>query len=200
MNTLVAKLTSIEACREAVEFAERFDNEQTAWDSCPRGDWMLWLLGRINKSTPWSDGRKPLLGCTLECAETVKHLWPEKQKDKIEEAIATLRRWIAGTATKEEAQAARRSLCDADAADAAYAADAAAYAADAADADTADAAADAADAATYAAYAAAYAAYAAAAADAANAANAAADAAYAAYTAARIKNRKQCAAIILKHF
>ena len=32
------------ACQEAVAWTATQPDRQTAWDSCDRGDWMLWLL------------------------------------------------------------------------------------------------------------------------------------------------------------
>jgi hypothetical protein len=193
---LQEQLRSAGACEEAREWAEDFTSAQKAWDACERGDWMLWAVGKSIYSDPWTDGRKPLLACALDCALTVKHLWPNKQKDKIGEAVKALRLWIKGKATTDQAVEARRQLdaaCDADSA-----ASAAAY-----DADSA------ASAAAYAAYAAASAAaYAAYAADAASDASAyASDAsAYASYAsdaasdASRAKTLAKCAKIVRKHF
>ena len=161
------QLVKIEACSEAVSWAKGQPDAQTAWDACRRGDWMLWVIGRTINCDPWSDGRKPLLACSLDCALTAKHLWPERQKDKIAGAVKVLRKWINGKATVEEAKQANNDLDDD-----AYAAAFAAFDAFAADADTDNAAA-------YAAYAAAYSV-----AFAADAADAAADAAYASSYAA----------------
>jgi len=41
-------LQSINACGEAIRWASDFDNAQAAWDACERGDWMLWLLGKLS--------------------------------------------------------------------------------------------------------------------------------------------------------
>jgi len=198
----VTALNRLDACSTAVEYAAQFPTLQKAWDACERGDWMLWLIGKQVTSAPWSEDRKPLLACALDCAETIKHLW----NDKTRAQVAVLRKWITGEVTTDRAQEARRQLyaAAAYAADAAYAAYAAAYAAAAA-AYAAYAAAAAADAAYAAAdaYAAAAAAYAAdAAADAADAADAAADAADAAAdaAAARKKNRQQTADIVRAHY
>ncbi len=84
---------------------------------------MLWLIARTITSEPWSNARKPLLACALDCACTVQHLWPTNSK--IGHSIQVLRDWIEGTASKEEARQARTILYVA----AAYAVDyAAAYA------------------------------------------------------------------------
>jgi hypothetical protein len=166
------KLIAMQACSAACKYAEQFSDLQAAWNACERGDWMLWLLGRVDTSEPWSDARKPLLAAALDCAETSKHLW----KPATIAGVATLRKWIAGETSLTEAKQAREDLYAA----AAAAATAAAYAAYAATA-TAAAATDATDA--------------------AYAATATATAtATAAATAARAKILKNCADIVRKNF
>ena len=131
---LVDRIAHLHPCDEALQWLGTLPANTTplrAWRLCPRGDWMLWLIVRTIAGPPWSDSRKPVLACCLDCAETVKHLLPAAHKDKIAAAINILRAWIAGEATVEQAQTARNEL--AVAADAAtYAAAAATYAADAA--------------------------------------------------------------------
>jgi hypothetical protein len=159
------RLRRLGACDDALEWAAAYASPKKAWAECPRGDWMLWLLGKVIGAAcgPWSDGRKPLVDCALDCALTVEHLWPNKRKQQIEDAVGAVRRWVRGEATTEEAKTAQRSLSKVAAATAATAADAATAAATAATAaataTAADATATAADAA-YAAYAAATTAYA----------------------------------------
>jgi hypothetical protein len=185
-------LTSLYACNEAKAWAEDKDL-LTVWETCERGDWMLWLLGKMADKPSWLT-RKEVVGIACDCAETaLKYVKPGETRPA--ECIAVVRKWIAGTATIGEVKivriAAEAAAAYADAAAEAYAAEAyaaAAYAAADADADAyaaayADAAAEAA------AYVAAYAAEAAEAAAAYAAAEAAdayayAAAAYVAYAAA----------------
>jgi len=152
------KLKQLKACDKAREWAAN-KTAQELFDTCPRGDWMLWLFRRTNP-----DDLQRLTLAKAHCANTVRHLMTDERSLKaVDVAIA----FGEGRATREELDAAAAA---ADAAtDAAYAGDAAAYAG--------DAAAYAAYAADDAAYVAAY--VAAAAADAAAAAaDVAADAAY----------------------
>jgi len=133
------KLESMHACSEAVEWVAHRGIIK-AWRECPRGDWMLWLAGRLDID------RKLLVLAACDCAETALQYVPDGE-DRPAKCIQVTRNWCNGTATIDEVRAARRDAAAAyaDAADAA--AYAAAYAAAAAD----DAA--------YAAAAAAYAAY-----------------------------------------
>jgi hypothetical protein len=169
-------LVKLKACHGAVEWSSTQPDLATAWRECQRGDWMLWLLGKIDRSEPWSDERKPLVQCAVECAAEAE---PYEGDDKAGQMVATCRRvalaWTRGEATREDVIAARY---------AAVAASSAVYAASGYAAVYADAAYAAFYAAFYAAAAAGGGAFTAAAYAAAYAADAAANAAYAADAAA----------------
>ena len=176
---LTTRLKEMNACDTAMEWQEGKSLEEV-WNTCHRGDWMLWLL---RKSEP-QDNRILYL-VAGHCANTVRHLM------KDERSIAGVDAAIAYGEGRIDINQIRTAAA---AAAAAYAA--VAYAAAAADA-AAYAAADAAAADAAAAYAAA--AYAAAAYAAAAAADAAAAYAAAAYAAARNKSRQATAEIVRQH-
>jgi hypothetical protein len=202
-------LDSLCACSEAKEWAQgkSFD---VVWTTCKRGDWLLWLCGKMANKKGWPT-RKQLVLAACSCAETaLKYVKEGEDRPRI--AIETARNWARGKATLKQVTAAANAAYAA-ANDAAYnAANAAANAAYYVAANAAYAAANAAayaaanaanaapNAAYYATHVAANAAYVAAAA----AANAAADAdvdaanaaAYAAANAARILVRADCAKIV----
>jgi hypothetical protein len=99
---------------------------------------MLWLLGKLEHSEPWSDARKPLARCAVECAAEAE---PYEGDGEAGRMAALCRRtvflWTRGEATRGDVIAARDAAVNAVASDdaftaAANAADAAAYAADAA--------------------------------------------------------------------
>jgi hypothetical protein len=197
MNNVSDLIRQYQPCYDALKWAENYTTPEDAWRECKRGDWMLWILGRLS-GPPEGDSRKKLVLCACECARIALPLferrWPGD--NRVRKCLDTAERWARGDATIQELREARRAA--ADAAYTAHAYAAAAYAADAAAAYAADAA----DAAA-AAYAAADAAYAAA--DAAYAAYAAAYS-YAAYTyaayaaAARTEGLVECANIVRKHY
>jgi hypothetical protein len=173
--TIQEKLIELNACKDAREWAK-----DKTWleifETCHRGDWLLWLFRRTNPSDI-----KELTRAKAHCALTIRHLMKDQRSIN---ACEVALKFADGQATREElnaAAAAAYAAADAAAA-AAYAVAAAAYADADAAADAAAAyAAAAADADAAADAAAAYAAYAVAAAAAAYAADAAA--AYAAYAA-----------------
>ena len=109
------KLNDMHACSEAVRWVGK-RGLMTAWRDCPRGDWMLWLAGRLDID------RKLLVLASCDCAETALQYVP-KGEDRPAMCIQVTRDWCNGTASRDDVMAARR---------AAYAAAAAAYAADAA--------------------------------------------------------------------
>ena len=154
-----------DACGEAVTWARTQPSANTAWTTCERPDWMLWLLGRLVKT---DDDRKAIVLVACACARTsLKYVKAGETRPL--KAIETAEAWCRGETTIEQVREARYAADAASAAAsaAAYASASAAAAAAAASAAYASAYAAAADAAYAAAYAyadaAAYAAYAAAA-------------------------------------
>ena len=130
------EIEKFNACKESIAFRENYSDFKSAWENCPRGDWMLWIAKKLKVDLLKLTTAKAL------CANTVRHLMKnERSKKAIDVAIL----FGQGLATREELDFAAAAAAAADTAD--YA-DAAAYVAAAA------ATADYADAAAYAAYAA----------------------------------------------
>ena len=176
MQNWLKKIGKIGACSESLKWANQYDSLKDAWAVCERGDWMLWLLGKLS-GAPETKSRKKLVLTSCQCARlSLKYV--KEGENRPFKAIETAEKWARGEAgitlyDVGHAADAAYAADSAAAADAAYAAAAAAYAADAADASYA-----------------ATAAYAAAAA-----------AAYAAYTAAaRFSTLKECADIVRKSY
>jgi len=144
------ELLKLRACADAVEWVADQPSAAAAWCNCERGDWMLWLLGRLS-GKPGSAKRKRLVLCCCQCARlALTHVPAGEDRPRL--AIETAERWAreegptlsdvrAASAAADAAGAASGAASDAayaayasDAAYAAYAADAAYAAADAADA------------------------------------------------------------------
>jgi len=138
------KLEKFSPCTDALEWARKQKSPAAAWKSCQRGDWMLWMLGKLDKSEPYSNERRPLVAIACECSRTAEQWMPQASKD----ALAVVERWAGGddSVTSDDLSAAE-SAAEAAARAAAGAAEAAAWAA----AGAAEAAAGAADAAAWAA-------------------------------------------------
>ena len=118
-------LHELDACSLAVEWAHG-KTLHVVWNTCNRGDWLLWLAGKMADKKGWPT-RKQLVLAACACAEQALKYVP-KSEERPKKAIQIARAWARGKATIEEVRNA------ADAAYAAYAADAAyaAYAASAA--------------------------------------------------------------------
>jgi hypothetical protein len=90
----VRKLQRRGACEDAIMFARKYEDPQRGWDECERGDWMLWLCGRLS-GKPGSDARKKLVLCACECARlSLKHVRAGEDRPRV--AIETAERWARG--------------------------------------------------------------------------------------------------------
>lgn len=137
-------LVAMRPCEDALTWARSQDTAEAAWTACERGDWMLWLLGKLS-GAPESDGRKKLVLAACECARLALPYGRDgKHSPRI--AIETAESWARGEGAtiSQVRHAAAAAYAAAYAAAAVYAY---AYAADAA-----EAAANAAEAAYFAAY------------------------------------------------
>lgn len=125
-----SELVKLGACADAVAWARTQPDRQTAWANCHRADWMLWFCARY-AGPPWSEGRRRLVLCAADCAETALRRIRDERVERIAlSAIQTARAWARGEATADDLLGTGTSVAAAAAA-AAYAAatDAAAYAA-----------------------------------------------------------------------
>ena len=159
----VAALHALGMYRDAVEWAKQQPSADAAWRNCSRGDWMLWLIGKLSGELG-SESRRRLVLAAGDCARLAlsvfERQFPEDERPRA--ALDLVKRYGRGdkSVTLEDVRAASAAAADAadaaagdddaaaasaaaaaaDAADAAYAAEAA-YSASAAAADAADAAA-----------------------------------------------------------
>ena len=108
----IKKLQDLNACITAVKWSRQFATSQEAWDKCERGDWMLWLIGKMNDSKPYSDGRKPLVATSLRCVRLAWGRMPQAGKD----CIVLHEKWVNGEAVTKEDLEVARNAADADAA------------------------------------------------------------------------------------
>ncbi len=90
------RLRELDACEEALAWAETQPDAQTAWDACQDLQWMLWLLGAVK-----ADERKLRL-FAADCAESVLHLVEERHREVCAHAIATARAFANGEATQDQ--------------------------------------------------------------------------------------------------
>jgi hypothetical protein len=196
MPTTLDLIRDFHPCSDAAAYAAKHADPAEAWESCERGDWLLWLAARAGVD------RRDLVRASCAVARRALQHVPEgesRPRIAIETAEAWVRREVTIAAVRDAAAAADDAAAAAadvrdDAAAATYASAAAAASADAAAAYASAAAYAAADA-SAAAYAAADAA-----ADASAAAYAAADAAVDAAYAAYANSLRYAAAIVREYF
>jgi hypothetical protein len=129
---LMKCLKKLRACGEATSWVSGRDLAQV-WESCHRGDWMLWLIGCMAGEPGWPTRQQVVLA-VCDCAETALQ-FVKQGEDRPRKAIETARAWARGEASLDEvradAYAAYAAAADAAYAAAAYAAYAAAAYADA---------------------------------------------------------------------
>src|SRR3990167_3832613 len=94
--TWLDEIESLNPCADALVWLRKQHaaglTAQEVWDSCERGDRMLWLIGRTDHSTPYSDERRPLVALACECARLAWQWMPQESRD----ALAVFERWSAG--------------------------------------------------------------------------------------------------------
>lgn len=89
----IAKLHQLSACSEAVKWCAG-RRVAAAWRECERGDWMLWLCGRLS-GKPGSKARRKLVLCACECARLSLQFVPAGELRPLR-AIETAERWARG--------------------------------------------------------------------------------------------------------
>src|SRR5262245_2394940 len=93
-QSLTDLLRSLEACQEAREWAASYSTLAEAWQVCDRGDWMLWLAGRLS-GAPKSDSRKRLVLAVCACARLALPYVPAGETRPLK-AIETAEQWARG--------------------------------------------------------------------------------------------------------
>jgi hypothetical protein len=101
MMTFAEKLLALDACSDAVEWAEGKTAEQ-AYAECKRGDRMAWLAARLFP-------RQRVVIALCDCVEPVLQYVPAEDERPLV-AIQTARQWALGQATTEQVRAAAAAI------------------------------------------------------------------------------------------
>src|ERR1019366_8912700 len=119
--TFTFLLKSLGACLDAVQWRGKRDLK-TTWAECERGDWMLWLCGRMADKKHWPT-RKHVVLAACDCAELSLSIFEKKYPNdkRPRAAIDTARKWATGESTIEELRSAAAEAAAAAAAVATYA-------------------------------------------------------------------------------
>ena len=82
MENLKQRLIELEACNKAIVWSKGKTIQQV-WETCHRGDWMLWLYSRTNPGD-----LRLLILAKGHCANTVRHLMNDQRSlDAVDAAI-----------------------------------------------------------------------------------------------------------------
>lgn len=87
-------LRKLGACSDAIEWAKGYDSLDAAWTACDRGNWMLWLVGRVS-GKPGNEARRKLALCLCDVVEPALRFVPDGV-DASHIAIDVLGRWARG--------------------------------------------------------------------------------------------------------
>jgi hypothetical protein len=96
MKGWIKKLHEMSACQEAIDWAEQYDSLQEAWDACPRGDWMGWLLDRLEVNKK----QKMKLYCM-----NMRLALPFTDDKRVRHTIEVIEAWVEGKATAKDIKA-----------------------------------------------------------------------------------------------
>lgn len=64
---LSEQIAHLKPCAPSVPWLDGYSDLQTAWDECPRGDWMLGYAGKLS-GPPESESRRMVVACAADCA------------------------------------------------------------------------------------------------------------------------------------
>ena len=91
MKEWINPISDLRACQEALDWAEQYDSMEEAWQKCERGDWMLWLAGKMAGGAR-SKSRRTLVLAACSCARLALP-YVEKGETRPLEAIETAEAW-----------------------------------------------------------------------------------------------------------
>jgi hypothetical protein len=91
--TYAEYLKSIGACEEAIEESQN-KTAQQVWDTCDRGDWMLWLAAKLSGESG-SEEKKQLVLTSCKCARLSLKYIPKKENRPLQ-VIETTEKWAKG--------------------------------------------------------------------------------------------------------
>ena len=106
-------LKELEACEEAVEWADGYESLEHAWNECKRSDWMLWLDCKMGL---FNDQQRRLMACRFVRETPIsegKTVWDLLTDERSRNAVIVAERFANSEATEEELDAAWAAARDA---------------------------------------------------------------------------------------
>jgi len=106
-------LKPLRACELSIIWSNAYDSPKTAWAACNRGDWMLWVAGKLS-GPPGGKKRKPLVAATCACARLgLKNISAGPLRRQMSRVLKVAEAWAHGQASRGDA---REAAADAHAA------------------------------------------------------------------------------------
>ena len=99
-------LLSIRACEDARSWCKNKTLSE-AWNTCERGDWLLWLAAKHMDKPGWPT-RKQIVLAACACAETAQKFANDNGVSA--NTLKIVRLWANGEATIEQVREARRAF------------------------------------------------------------------------------------------
>jgi hypothetical protein len=109
MTKLIENLNDWEACEASIDWLRTQPDLQTAWESCGRADWLMWLLYEIGYP---DKGKLRALACRFVRETKLPNgrtTWDLLTDDRSRKAIETAEAYTRGEATGEELTEARKA-------------------------------------------------------------------------------------------
>lgn len=103
-------LCDVGACSPALEWARTQPDAATAWETCHRADWLLWIAARL--SEPESAERKAVALAACACARTALELIPSSET-RPRVCLETVEAWAKGEIPLLQVHLARRGAWEA---------------------------------------------------------------------------------------
>src|SRR5690349_2564974 len=96
----IQTLIGLGACASAVNWSRDYIVPQEAWDACERGDWMLWLLGKLSGPVD-SESRRKLVFVAAQCAKEALPIFEKRYPDdkRVRECIEACEAYSRGEIT-----------------------------------------------------------------------------------------------------
>ena len=107
-------LKELEACEEAVEWADGYESLEHAWNECKRSDWMLWLDYKMGL---FNDQQRGLMACRFVRETPIgdgKTVWDLLTDERSRNSVIVAERFANGEATEDELATARAAAWAAD--------------------------------------------------------------------------------------
>jgi hypothetical protein len=99
-------LRRIGTCREGIDWASDQPDPRTAWEACPRGDWMLWLAVELGAE------RRDVVAAVCLCARpALRHV--RTGEDRPRRAVEAAEGWLRGEVWFEDVRQAGLAAAEA---------------------------------------------------------------------------------------